>query len=150
MENLRIQKVMMTEKYKILGKYIKDLSSETKDVETYIFVRENISKYKLGIDITSKALKNKMIEVNTAIKFEYKNQNQKKSYFEIIFSTIVKINNDIQDKKVMQKIILCDVQTEIYPDIEKTFLNLLHNSGYTGFKFDKKIDFEKLYNQRFN
>mgnify|MGYP006132407881 FL=1 len=140
----------MTEKYKILGKYIKDLSSETKDAETYIFVRENISKYKLGIDITSKAIKNKMIEVNTAIKFEDKNENQKKSYFEIIFSTIVKIDNDIQDKKVMEKIILCDVQIEIYPDIEKTFLNLLHNSGYTGFKFEKKIDFEKLYTQRFN
>ena len=142
--------MMMTEKYKILGKYIKDLSSETKDVETYIFVRENISKYKLGIDITSKALKNKMIEVNTAIKFEDKNENKKKSHFEIIFSTIVQINDDIKDKEVLQKIILCDVQIEIYPDIEKSFLDLLHNSGYTGFKFDKKIDFEKLYNQRFN
>ena len=140
----------MTENYKILGKYIKDLSSETKDVETYIFVRENISKYKLDIDINSKALKNKMIEVNTAIKFEDKKENQKKSYFEIIFSTIVQINKDIQDKKVMEKIILCDVQNEIYPDIEKTFLNLLHNSGYPGFKFDKKIDFEYLYNKRFN
>ena len=140
----------MTENYKILGKYIKDLSSETKDVETYIFVRENISKYKLEIDINSKALKNKMIEVNTAIKFEDKKENQKKSYFEIVFSTIVQINKDIQDKKVMEKIILCDVQNEIYPDIEKTFLNLLHNSGYPGFKFDKKIDFEYLYNKRFN
>ncbi len=140
----------MTEKYKILGKYIKDLSSETKDVETYIFVRENISKYKLGIDITSKALKNKMIEVNTAIKFEDKNENKKKSHFEIVFSTIVQINSDIKDKEVLQKIILCDVQTQIYPDIEKSFLDLLHNSGYTGFKFEKKIDFEKLYNQRFN
>ena len=140
----------MTENYKILAKYIKDLSSETKDVETYIFVRENISKYKLDIDINSKALKNKMIEVNTAIKFEDKKENQKKSYFEIVFSTIVQINKDIQDKKVMEKIILCDVQNEIYPDIEKTFLNLLHNSGYPGFKFDKKIDFEYLYNKRFN
>ena len=140
----------MTENYKILGKYIKDLSSETKDVETYIFVRENISKYKLDIDITSKALKNKMIEVNTAIKFEDKNENKRKSHFEIVFSTIVQINKDIQDKKVMEKIILCDVQNEIYPDIEKTFLNLLHNSGYPGFKFDKKIDFEYLYNKRFN
>jgi preprotein translocase subunit SecB len=140
----------MTEKYKILGKYIKDLSSETKDTETYIFVRENISKYKLGIDITSKPLKNKMIEVNTAIKFEDKNENKKKSYFEIVFSTIVQINGDIKDKEVLQKIILCDIQIDIYPDIEKSFLDLLHNSGYPGFKFEKKIDFEKLYNQRFN
>ena len=140
----------MTEKYKILGKYIKDLSSETKDTETYIFVREHISKYKLGIDITSKPLKNKMIEVNTAIKFEDKNENKKKSYFEIVFSTIVQINGDIKDKEVLQKIILCDIQIDIYPDIEKSFLDLLHNSGYPGFKFEKKIDFEKLYNQRFN
>ena len=140
----------MTEKYKILGKFIKDLSSETKDIETYLFVKDNISKYQLGIDITSKALKNKMIEVCTTFKFEDKKQNQKKSYFEIIFSTIVKINENIQDKKELEKIVLCDVQIEIYPDLEKSLLNLLHNSGYPGIKFEKKVDFEKLYNQRFN
>ena len=140
----------MTEKYKILGKFIKDLSSETKDIETYLFVRDNISKYQLGIDITSKALKNKMIEVCTTFKFEDKKQNQKKSYFEIIFSTIVKINEHIQDKKELEKIVLCDVQIEIYPDLEKSLLNLLHDSGYPGIKFEKKVDFEKLYNQRFN
>jgi len=140
----------MTEKYKILGKYIKDLSGETKDVETYLFVRDNISKYQLDIDITSKPLKNKMIEVNTKLKFEDKEESKKKAYFEIIFSTIVKINDDIKDKKILEKIILCDVQTEIYPDLEKSLLDLLHNSGYPGVKFEKKIDFEKLYNQRFN
>ena len=140
----------MTEKYKILGKYIKDLSSETKDVETYLYVRDNISKYQLGIDITSKALKNKMIEVCTTFKFEDKEQNEKKSYFEIIFATIVKVDNNIQDKKELEKIILCDVQIEIYPDLEKSLLNLLHNSGYPGIKFEKKVDFENLYNQRFN
>ena len=140
----------MTEKYKILGKFIKDLSSETKDIETYLFVRDNISKYQLGIDITSKALKNKLIEVCTTFKFEDKKQNQKKSYFEIIFSTIVKINENIQDKKELEKIVLCDVQIEIYPDLEKSLLDLLHNSGYPGIKFEKKVDFEKLYNQRFN
>tara|TARA_B100001093_G_scaffold389357_1_gene375557 strand:- start:3248 stop:3673 length:426 start_codon:yes stop_codon:yes gene_type:complete len=140
----------MTEKYKILGKFIKDLSSETKDIETYLFVKDNISKYQLGIDITSKALKNKVIEVYTKFKFEDKEQNSKKSHFEIIFSTIVKINKDIQDKKELEKIILCDVQIEIYPDLEKSLLNLLHNSGYPGIKFEKRVDFEKLYNQRFN
>ena len=140
----------MTEKYKILGKYIKDLSSETKDVETYLYVRDNISKYQLGIDITSKALKNKMIEVCTTFKFEDKEQNEKKSYFEIIFATIVRVNDNIQDKKELEKIILCDVQIEIYPDLEKSLLNLLHNSGYPGIKFEKKVDFENLYNQRFN
>ena len=140
----------MTEKYKILGKFIKDLSSETKDIETYLFVKDNISKYQLGIDITSKALKNKMIEICTTFKFEDKKQNQKKSYFEIVFLTIVKINENIQDKKELEKIILCDVQIEIYPDLEKSLLNLLHNSGYPGIKFEKKVDFEKLYTQRFN
>jgi preprotein translocase subunit SecB len=141
---------MMTEKYKILGKYIKDLSSETKDVETYLFVRDNIFKYQLGIDITSKALKNKMIEVNTTLKFEDKEKNKKKSYFEMIFATIIRVNDTIKEKKELEKIILSDLQTKIYPDIEKALLDLLHNSGYPGIKFEKKIDFENLYNQRFN
>ena len=140
----------MTEKYKILGKYIKDISGETKDIETYLFVKDNISKYQLDIDITSKPLKNKMIEVNTKLKFEDKQENKKRAYFEIVFSTIIQINDDVKDKKKLEKIILCDVQTEIYPDLEKSLLDLLHNSGYPGIKFEKKIDFEKLYNQRFN
>ena len=141
---------MMTEKYKILGKYIKDLSSETKDVETYLFVRDNISKYQLGIDITSKALKNKMIEVNTTLKFEDKEENEKKSYFEMVFATIIKVSDEIKEKKDLEQIILSDLQTKIYPDLEKALLDLLHNSGYPGIKFEKKIDFESLYNQRFN
>ena len=140
----------MTEKYKILGKYIKDLSSETKDVETYLFVRDNISKYQLGIDITSKALKNKMIEVNTTLKFEDKEENEKKSYFEMVFATIIKVSDEIKEKKDLEQIILSDLQTKIYPDLEKALLDLLHNSGYPGIKFEKKIDFENLYNQRFN
>jgi preprotein translocase subunit SecB len=140
----------MTEKYKILGKYIKDLSSETKDVETYLFVRDNISKYQLGIDITSKALKNKMVEVNTIFKFEDKEQNEKKSHFEMVFSTIIKVSEEIKEKKELEQIILSDLQTKIYPDLEKAFLDLLHNSGYPEIKFEKKVDFENLYNQRFN
>ena len=140
---------MMKENYKILGKYVKDMSSETKDVDTYLFVKDNISKYQLNIDINSK-LKNKLVEVNTTLKFEDKDHNEKKSYFEIIFSTIVRVSDQIKEKKVLEKIILCDVQKDIYPDLETTFLNLLHNSGYPGIKFEKKIDFEQLYNQRFN
>jgi len=140
----------MTKKFKILGKYIKDLSSETKDVETYLFVKDNISKYQLGIDIASNPLKNKMIEVNTILKFEDKEENKKRAYFEMIFSTIVKVDDDVKDKKELEKIILSDVQTEIYPDLEKSLLDLLHNSGYPGIKFNKKVDFEKLYNQRSN
>ena len=140
----------MTEKYKILGKYIKDMSSETPDIETYIFVKDRISKYQLGIDINSKPLKNKMIEINTLIKFEDKTGGDKKSYFEINFSTIIKVDDEIKEKKDLERIILCDVQVEIYPDLEKSLLDLLHNSGYPGIKFEKKVDFEALYNQRFN
>jgi preprotein translocase subunit SecB len=140
----------MTKKYKILGKYIKDMSSETPDVETYIFVRDQISKYQLNIDINSKALKDKMIEVNTILKFEDKKENKKKSHFQIDYSTIIKIEEDVKEKKDLEKIILCDVQIEIYPELEKSLLNLLHNSGYPGIKFEKKIDFEQLYNQRLN
>jgi|TARA_B110000438_G_scaffold192313_1_gene183934 preprotein translocase subunit SecB len=140
----------MTEKYKILGKYIKDMSSETPDAETYIFVRDYISKYQLNIDINSKALKKKMIEINTILKFEDKQDNKKKSYFEINYSTIVEINDEIKEKKDLEKIILCDVQIEIYPELEKSFLNLLHDSGYPDVKFEKKVDFEQLYNQRLN
>tara|TARA_B100000674_G_C37837088_1_gene913394 strand:- start:426 stop:848 length:423 start_codon:yes stop_codon:yes gene_type:complete len=140
----------MTENYKILGKFVKDLSSETKDVETYLFVKEYISKYQLSIDINSRPLKNKLIEINTKLKFEDKGENEKKSYFEIIFATIIQTNNNIKEKKDMEKIILCDVQIEIYPDLEKALLNLLHNSGYPNVKFEKKVDFEKLYNERQN
>ena len=140
----------MTKKYKILGKYIKDLSSETPDAETYIYVRDRISKYQLDININSKALKNNMIEINTRCRFNDKNESKKKSFFEIVYSTIVKINEEIKDKKELEKIILCDVQIEIYPSLEKALLDLLHNSGYPGIKFEKKVDFETLYKQKVN
>ena len=142
--------MIMTEKFKILGKFIKDLSSETPDVETYLFVRERIAKYQLGIDINSKPLKNKMIEVNTSFKFEDKEQSKKKSHFEIMYSTVIKVNEEVKEKKELEKIILCDVQIKIYPALEKALLDLLHNSGYPGIKFEKKVDFETLYKQRFN
>ena len=140
----------MTEKFKILGKYIKDMSSETPNIETYIFVKDHISKYQLGIDINSKALKNKMIEINTLLKFEDKVGNEKKSHFEINFSTIIRVNDEVKEKKDLERIILCDVQIAIYPDLEKSLLNMLHNSGFQGIKFEKKVDFETLYNNKFN
>ena len=142
--------MIMTEKYKILAKFIKDLSSETPDIETHLFVKDQISKYQLGIDINSKALKNNMIEINTTFKFEDKENSQKKSYFELVHSTIIKLNEEIKEKKELEKIILCDVQTKIYPDLEKSLLQLLHNSGYPGVKFEKKVDFENLYKEQFN
>ena len=143
-------KATMTEKYKILGEDIKDMSSETPDLDTYLFVRDYISSYQLNIDINSKALKNKMIEINTIMKFEDKQENKKKSYFEIKYSTVIKVGDDVKEKKDLEKIILCDVQIEIYPKLEKSLLDLLHNSGYPAVKFEKKINFEQLYNQRSN
>ena len=140
----------MTENYKILGKYIKDMSSETPDVETFIFVKDYISNYQLNIDINSKALKNKMIEVNTIMRFEDRENNKKKSHFEINYATIIKVEDNIKEKKDLEKIILCDVQKKIYPQLEKALLDLLHNSGYREIKFEKKVDFELLYNQRLN
>ena len=141
---------MKTEKYKILSKFIKDLSSETPDIETYLFVKDRIAKYQLGIDINSKALKNKMVEINTTFKFEDKKEIKKKSYFEIVYTTIVKIDDELKVKKELEKIILCDVQIKIYPYMEKALLDLLHNSGFPGVKFEKKVDFEVLYNEKFN
>ena len=140
----------MTEKYKILSQYVKDLSSETPDVETYIYVKDNISKYLLNIDITSKALKNRMIEINTTLKFEDKEISEKKSFFEIVYATIIRPEDTVDEKKELEKIILCDVQNKIFPQIEKCFLDLLHNSGYPEIKLEKKVDFNKLYNERFN
>jgi len=140
----------MKDKFKILAKFIKDASSETADIETYLFVKEMIPKYQLNIDITSKAIKNKLIEVNTTLKFEDKEPNEKKSYFEIVYTAIVKVDDEIKEKKDLEKIILCDVPTKIYPDLENSFLNLMHNSGHPGIKLEKKINFEKLFNEKFN
>ena len=138
----------MKENFKILAQFIKDMSSETADVQSYLFVKDNISKYHLDIDISSKPLKNKLIEVNTKLRFEDKEPNEKKSHFEIIYASIIKINDEIKDKKDLEKIILCDVQNKIYPNLEKSFLNLLNNSGFPEVKLEKKIDFEELYNQQ--
>ena len=140
----------MTEKFKILAKYIKDLSSETPDIETYLFVRDRISSYQLDIDITSKALKNKMIEIFTTFKFLDKEKNEKKSYFEIVYSTVIRVNDEIKERKELEKIILVDVQKEIYPDLEKIFINLIKDSGYPVLNFEKKVDFDELYQQRQN
>ena len=140
----------MTEKFKILAQFIKDMSSETPNAETYLYVKENISKYNLNIDINSKALKNKIIEVNTTLKYEDKEQNEKKSHFEIIYASIIKVDENIKEKKDLERIILCDLQNKIYPNLEKVFIDLLHNSGFPEVKIEKKIDFNKLYNEKFN
>ena len=140
----------MSEKYKILSNFIKDMSSETPNVESYLFTKDNISKYELDIDISSNPLKNKLIEVNTCLKFHDKTKQEKKSYFEVIYTSVVRIEDVVKEKKDLQKIVLCDVPTEIYTKLEKILLNLLSDSGYPGVKFDKKIDFNKLFKEKFN
>ena len=140
----------MSEKYKILSNFIKDMSSETPNVESYLFTKDNISKYELDIDISSNPLKNKLIEVNTCLKFHDKTKQEKKSYFEVIYTSVVRIEDVVKEKKDLQKIILCDVPTEIYTKLEKILLNLLSDSGYPGVKFDKKIDFNNLFKEKFN
>ena len=141
----------MKENYKILAEFIKDISSETPDIESYLFVKENIKKYKLNINIASKPLKNKLIEVSTILKFSDPENNEKKAYFEILYVTIIKIiEENIENKKDLEKIVLCDVQNKIYPNVEKAFLNLLNNSGYPNIKIEKKIDFNELYENKTN
>ena len=140
----------MNENYKIMSKFIKDISGETPDIETYLYVKDFISKYQLNIEINSKPLKTQIIEVNTILKFHDNTESKRKSHFEMIYTTVIKLNKEIKEKKVLQKIILCDVQKEIYPELEKALLNLLHISGYPNIKFEKKVDFEELYNKKFN
>ena len=140
----------MTENFKVIGSFIKDMSSETPDAQTFIFVRDKISKYRLNIDINSKAVKNGIIEVNTILKFNDQPDVLKKSHFEIVYTSIVKVDEKISDKKEMEKIILCDVPNKIYPDLERIFINLLSDSGYPGIKLGKKINFTELYKQRSN
>ena len=135
----------MTEKYKILAKFIKDMSSETPDIDTYLFVKDNLANYSLQIDIKSKPLKNKILQVETKLAYSDKNENKKKSFFEMIYATVIRLNDDITKKDDLGKMILCDLQNEIYPELEKSFIQMLHDSGYPHLKFNKKIDFEELY-----
>ena len=149
MVSLKIQMMTKMKKFKILTEFIKDISVETKDVQTYLFVKDYISKYQLNIEITSKPTKNKLIEVNTTLKFEDKQKNEKKSYFEIVYVTIIKLNANVKEKKEIEKIILCDVQKETQKNMEKAFTDLINNSGFKDVKVGN-IDFEKLYNSKFN
>ena len=140
----------MSGNYKIMSKYIKDISGETPDIETYLYVKDYISKYQLNIDINSKPLKAQIIEINTLLKFHDNSESKKKSLFEITYSTVIKLDKEVKDKNVLQKIVLCDVPKEVYPEMEKALLNLLHTSGYPEIKFEKKVDFEELYKKNFN
>jgi preprotein translocase subunit SecB len=140
----------MNENYKIVSKFIKDISGETPDIETYLYVKDYISKYQMNIEINSKALKAQIIEINTLLKFHDNSESKRKSHFELTYTTIIKLEKEIKEKKILQKIILCDVQKEMYSEMEEALLNLLKMSGFPNIKFEKKIDFEELYNKKFN
>ena len=140
----------MTKNYKILAKYIKDMSSETPDVDTFLFVKDNISNYSLNIDIKSKVLKEKIIQVETTLTYSDKGQNKKKSIFVMVYATVIKIDDGLKNNKELGKVVLCDLQNEIYPELEKLFLSILHGSGYEGLEFNKKVDFEELYKNNQN
>ena len=140
----------MTKKYKILTEFAKDVSYETPDVETYLQTKDNILKYNLNLDINSTFLKNKIIEVNIISKFQETNLKKKRSNFEITYTAVVKFDENITDKKEMEKIVLSDVPNEIYPRLEDLFLTLVNKSGFPEVKIERKVDFEKLYKEKFN
>ena len=140
----------MTKKYEILIKYIKDLSVEIPNAEAFIFSIEYITKYSLGINITTKPLKDEMIEIITKINYKDPTENKRKSYFEIQYATVIKLKDKKIKKDELERIILCDVQNEIYPGLEKIFLSVIKDSGFPDLKLEKKVDFEKLYQQKLN
>ena len=150
-ENMKIQMIKkMNNKYKIVLNYIKDLSVEIPSPEALITSRNNIGKYEIKVNVTSKPLRLKMIEVVTKLTYADPTKNKHKAFFEIEYATIIDILDSTLKKNDLEKIILCDLQTEIYPELEKKFLNILKNSGFPNLKFGQKIDFEKLYKQKFN
>ena len=140
----------MTKKYKILAEFAKDVSYETPDIETYLQTKDNILKYNLTLDINSNFLKNKMIEVNIISKFQETNSERKKSNFEITYAAIIRIDENITDEEEIKKIVLSDVPNEIYPRLEDLFITLVNKSGFPEVKIERKVDFEKLYKEKFN
>ena len=142
--------MMMTKKYEIILKYIRDISIEIPNPETFIFSRDYITKYSLGINISTETLKNGMIETITKLTYKDPTENKKKSHFEISYSTVIKIIDKNLEKKEMEKILLCEVQNEIYPELEKVFINLIKDSGFPELKLEKKVNFEELYQKKMN
>ena len=140
----------MSKQFKIVSQFVKDMSSETPDVETYFYVKEYLKNYNLDIDIKTKPIKNRMIEIDTKLSYTDKGKTKNKSYFEITYASIIKIDEQIKDRKIIEKIILCDVQKEIYPKLESVFLNIIKRSGFPNIKFTKAVNFEDLYKKQIN
>ena len=135
----------MTKNYKILTSYIKDISSQISGTENFIYLKDNIPKYSLGIDINSLPLKNNMAEVNVRLTFDNKTEKDKKAYFEMTHTTVVRVEETAVNKNELKKIFLSDVPTEIYPEIEKKFFEIVKSNGYPEIKLEKKINFQELF-----
>ena len=139
-----------TDQFKIILEYIKDLSIETPSVSALSFVKENISNYNMDIDIASMVLPSKALEITTKLTLQDKKDNNEKAFFEIKYATVISLDRNINDKNTIGKIVLCDLQKIIYPKIQNIFLNIIKNAGYPEIKFEKDVDFEKLYSEKFN
>ena len=138
----------MSLKYNIITEFVKDISSEIPDVETFLSAKENLSTYQLHIDIKSKPLKNKIIEVDIFLRFEDKKLENKRAHFEITYAAIIKFEDVTAEKEDVEKAILCDIPKAVSPKLEKILGNLLENSGFEKIVFENQLDFEKLYNER--
>mgnify|MGYP001270955634 CR=1 FL=1 len=135
----------MTKNYKILTSYIKNISSKIENTESYIYLKDNIPKYSLGIDINSFPLKNNMAEVNIKLTFDNRNDKDKKAFFEMTHTTVVRVEESAVNKDKLKKIFLSDVPTEMYPEIEKKFFEVVETIGYPEIKLEKKINFQELF-----
>ena len=135
----------MTKNYKILTSYVKDISSKIGGTESYIYLKDNIPKYSLGIDINSIPLKNNMAEVNIKLTFSNRSEKDQKAYFEMTHSTVVRVDESAVNKDDLKKIFLSEVPTEMYPEIEKKFFEIVKSIGYPDIKLEKRIDFKDLF-----
>ena len=140
----------MSKKYKILTSFVKDLSSEIPNVESFLYLKDNIPNHSLGIDINSKPLKNNMAEVNIKLTFEDKNKKDNKNLFELTYAIITKVEQEAVNKEELQKIFLRDVPNEVYPEIEKIFMDIIKLCGYPELKLEKEINFTELFEQNKN
>ena len=136
--------------YKIVAKYIKDLNFVIDDPKNFFLLTKNISNYKIKIDIKSKILKEKTIEVDTALSLNSTKSDFDKIDVKIVYSAIIELDINLSDKKELEKIILVRVPTEIYPNIREIFILLFEKSGFKDVKIEKIVDFEKLYLQNRN
>ena len=135
----------MAKNYKILISYVKDISSRISGTENFIYLKDNIPKYSLGIDINSMPLKNNMAEVDIKLTFDNKTEKDKKAYFEMTHTTVIRVEESAVNKDELKKIFLSDVPTEIYPEIEKKFFDIVKSIGYPEIKLEKRIDFQEMF-----